>query len=98
MVDSGYFGDSLLIATMVFITFAFLTITIFYTLSTPIDTIYEGFLDADLGEAEGPSEWLLPYYRLATSMVFAIGILTPVVWYIMWIFHREPAYERYRRR
>lgn len=77
-------------AGIVFIVYLFVMILLYYILSTPIDTFFDGLLSADLGLATGDMAFHGPNIEWALKLVFAIGISIPVTWFIFWIFSREP--------
>ena len=91
MVDEGYFGDSILVAGLTFVVYAGVMVMIYYLVSPVTYGIFNGFLEADLGLAEGPSNWILPYISNVLNIAFFVGIFSPAIWFIFWVFHREPS-------
>jgi len=88
---------SITIIGATFLLYLFIMIIVFYVLSSPVAYIFDAFAGVPLGEASDEMATYLPYYRAAVQLGFAIGIATPVVWFIMKIFSREPAYYMPRR-
>lgn len=88
---------SITIAGILLLVFLFSSIIFYMTVSGPISTVLDGFDDADVGDASDEMDSFLPGVRIALSMAFAIFVITPVAGFVMWVFSREPFYERYRR-
>lgn len=75
----------------------FLVIILYFLISTPVETILDGFDDADTGDATVHMDYTLPWIRSAFYLAFAIAIASPIVIFIMRTFEREPRWD-YRRR
>jgi hypothetical protein len=75
----------------------FLVIILYFVISTPLESIMDGFDDADVGDANAEMDYTLPWIRSAMSMAFAIAIASPVVIFVFRTFEREPRWD-YRRR
>jgi len=91
--------NSIAYAGLVFITYLFLMVTIFFVLSGPVDTIMTAFSDGAVGTSYATQ--MNSYHAgfvLAIKIAFALGIAAPITWFIMWIFSREPAVYQYKRR
>jgi len=89
--------NSITVAGVIMLIYLSVMIMFFYLLSTPVNAIFDGLSGTSLGEATDEMATFLPWIRTAVNMVFAIGIATPITWFIFWIFNREPDFSRYRR-
>lgn len=88
-------NNGLLINSLWFIFYLFLMITIFVILGGPIDTIFDSFTSNPVVTQQA---YMVPNYKLAVRLAFAIGITTPVIWFVAKMFSREPSVYKYRRR
>ena len=84
---------SLTKAGVVLVTYLFVVLVIYFALSVPINTIFDGFDAADFAMAEDEKDTYLPIIRNALTIFFAILLSIPIVWFFFWVFHREPAYQ-----
>jgi len=84
-------------AGLVFIVYLFIMTILFYTLATPVNTILVGVMNIDVPSVSDELNLYIPYYIQAITMVFLLGIATPCVWFIFWIFSREPIQGVVRR-
>jgi len=70
-------------------------IVLFIVLGGPVDTIFDSMTSNPVVPEQTQ---MVPNYKLAARLAFAIGITTPVVWFVAKMFSREPAVYKYRRR
>jgi len=77
-------------AGVVMIVYLFIAITAYFLLSTPMTMIFDGFDDADAGDATTHLDTLMPTIRTVFSMFFALMAAVPITWFIFWSMHREP--------
>lgn len=89
-------SDSITYNGAIFLLFLFIAITVFFVLSTPVDNILEGLLGLDGLESSDELDTFIPLIQNAVKIAFSLGIATPVVWFIVKIFSREPAYYQKR--
>jgi len=75
----------------------FLILVIYFVISGPLETIFDGFDDADTGEATGYMNIHLPWIRTALNIAFSVAIVTPVMIFIFRTFERDPEWYYYRR-
>lgn len=90
-------SDSITRMGVIFIFYLFISLLIYFVLSTPVAMLFDGFDDADFGEAENEKNRFLPNIRTSFTIAMAFFIGIPVTWFIMKIFSREPDYSRFRR-
>lgn len=76
----------------------FMIMVLYFVISTPLESMFGSFDDADSGDATDEMNTFLPNIRNAMNMAFAIAIVTPPVVFILWIFYREPEWTYRRRR
>jgi len=84
-------------AGAILIIYLFIVLIAFFTISTPFDEIMSGVEDADTGAAEPYIAEHSGWYRILFNMFFAMFGIAPMVWFVVWVFHREPdwGYRRY---
>jgi len=87
---------SITIAGAVMAISTFIIIVLFFTISSPMEHMFNAFDDVDAGEATDEINEYLPNIETAFWMGMAIAIITPAVIFIFWVFKREPDwfYER----
>jgi hypothetical protein len=83
-------GDSIAIAGIVFVAYAFIMITLAYMLADPLDMIVSAIGGADVPDANDALTTFIPMYRAAIKMALLLGMATPFVVFIMWVYNREP--------
>lgn len=88
-------NDGIVVNGLYFIFFLFLMIVVFVVLGGPVDTIFDSFI---YNPVVSEQSYMVPNYKLAARLAFAIGIATPSVWFVAKMFSREPAVYKYRRR
>jgi len=87
--------DSITKNGVIFIAYLALMLFLFYILGGPIDTVMDGILsDTTVSQMATYG----PAFKTAARLAFAIGITTPVVWFVVKMFSREPAYFYDKRR
>ena len=91
-------SDSLIMMGVAFITYLFMAIIFTFVFHYPIDLILGVFQSATVSGATTYLNEFIPYYRTALIIAFALFVGTPVVWFIMKIFSREPALYQNKRR
>jgi len=84
-------------AGVLFLAFLFMVVVFYFVLSGPVDAIFDGFDDVDDPISGDEIDLFLPNIRTAMNIAFALMLATPITGFIMWVFSREPFYERYRR-
>lgn len=91
-------SDSITYNSVIFLLFLFIAIVVFSILSDPVDTILDAILGMDGLTSSSQIDTYVPYIKTAVKIAFSLTIATPVVWFIIKIFSREPAYyNRYNR-
>jgi len=81
-------SSGIIINSITFISLLFLAVVLFYVLGGPVDIIFDAFTDNPVVSEQTT---FVPNFKLAARMAFAIGIATPVVWFFVKMFSREPA-------
>jgi len=84
-------SDSISINGAYLLLFLFIFITVFAVLADPVDNIMDGILNLDGMTSSDEIDQYVPYYKTAARLALALGIATPVIWFIAKIFSREPA-------
>ena len=83
-------------AGIIFIVYLFIVVIAFFALSPVIEAIFGAFQGRDFGVATSQMNNYLPGIMSAMTLFLALFISAPIAWFIMWVFHREPA-EYYNR-
>jgi len=86
--------DSIALAGVSFLIFLFMAIAVYFLLSAPVETVLDSFLSGDFGDANDELAEFVPLIKTGVKIAFALAIATPMTYFIMWVFHREPAHER----
>jgi hypothetical protein len=86
--------NSITLNGVLFIVYLTLGVIVFWVLGGPVDTIFESML---IDPVVSQQNTFIPLYAMAARVAFAIGITTPVVWFLAKIFSREPGFVGYRR-
>lgn len=89
--------NSIAKAGVYFAVYLFIMVTVFFVLSAPVNYIFDGFLLGEYGLAQDEMNTFVPLLKGAVQMAFAICLAAPLMWFVMWVFHREPDVSRYRR-
>jgi len=77
--------------------YAFIVIVIYIVLSSPFDDIMTDFENLNLTNSDTEVEGGSSYGRLVFDMIFALAVIIPMLWFIIWCFRREPDWgERFR--
>ena len=87
--------DGLILRGILLITYTFIVITIYIVVSSPFETIVSGMEDINMTDSDTHIESVGGNVRLAFDMAFALAILVPSLWFIVWVFSREADW-RYR--
>ena len=90
-------ADSITRAGMIYLVYTFMVVITYFLLSTPIALLFDSFIGGDYGTASGEMAYYVPFFETVLNIALAIFLAIPITWFVMWIFHREPAYYRYRR-
>lgn len=91
-------SDSLIMMGVAFITYLFMAIIFTFVFHYPVDLILNAFQGATVTNATPYLSEFIPYYRTALIIAFALFVGTPVAWFIVKIFSREPAVYKNKRR
>ena len=89
--------ESIVHAGVVFIVFLALMVMLYFFLSAPIDAIMGGLDDNPPDDSQAYVTEYYPNFNWAIKAAFACGIATPLTWFIMWVFSKEP-FVGYKRR
>lgn len=87
-------NNGILVNGLWFIFWLFLAFIVFILLGAPVDAIFDSFINNPVVSEQS---WMVPNYKLAARIAFAIGITTPVIWFVAKMFSREPAVYNRRR-
>jgi len=89
--------DSITRIGAIFLFYLFVVIISYFVMSTPVELLFDGFDDADFGEAENEITSYMPTFRTAFTIAMGFLLAIPVTWFVIKIFSREPDFYRYRR-
>ena len=90
-------SDSIALAGIVFVVYVFVMLVLALFLADPIDNILSSIGAADVPDANEHLDNYIPMYRSAVRLALLLGMATPFVVFIMWVFNREPVQEFIRR-
>jgi len=85
-----------LYAGIILVVYLFALMIGYYAVSTPFENLMDGIDDADGGLAADEIDTHVGNYKTFFNMAFALMAITPIVWFIFWVFHREPDWRYYR--
>ena len=77
-------------AGVAMIVYLFIVITAYFLLSVPINAVFDGFDDANAGEATEHIDHIVPNIKIVFNVFFACFAAVPVTWFIFWTMKREP--------
>lgn len=75
---------------VILIVYLFIIITLYIFLSGPFDDITTSFENINLTASDSHIESSAATIRTVFNMVFGGLAIVPIVWFIVWCFHREP--------
>jgi len=78
------------------VVYLFIVLVAYFTISSPFENLVSGFEGTDT-LASDEIEDNVSLYRSVFNMFFALLGLVPIIWFIVWIFHREPDWSYVRR-
>jgi hypothetical protein len=88
-------SGGIVIRGVLLIVYTFIVITIYIVASSPFEEIVSGMEDINMTASDAHIESSGVYVRLAFNLCFALAVIIPSLWFIVWVFHREPDW-RYR--
>ena len=59
-------------------------------LSSPFDDMMSGLEDLNMTASDAKVEDASGWGRTVFDMIFAGFVLVPIIWFVVWVFHREP--------
>jgi len=80
---------------IIMLVYLFLFLIVYFVLSAPLTSMFDGF-GAASGEHSDEMDTYLPYIRSALNVAFALIIVSPIVGFIVWVYHREPDWSMRR--
>jgi len=89
--------NSIIKAGLIMILYMFIVLILYFTLSGPFNLLFDTFEVSSFGEATDEMHRHVPNIRWAFNVFFSILAAIAITWFIVWIFHREPHWEFYRR-
>ena len=90
--------DTITHAGIIFLVYLSLMIMLYFLLGGAVDAIFDAFTGSHFGLANDAMAEYVPLYRNAVKLAFAIGLATPITWFIFWSFSIEPSYSKIRYR
>jgi hypothetical protein len=94
----NYEIDNILHAGLVFGLYLFISIVLYYVLSYPLDLIFNGIQAGSVGTpSESYMAWQMPGVVWGLNVAFALFLAFPIVWFVMWVFSREPDFSMFKR-
>jgi len=82
--------NNIIHAGVVFVIWLWIAIAMYFLLSPAIDAIFEGMINAPLGDTADEMTRHGPEIQQAVKIAFALGVATPSTWIIFWVFSAEP--------
>lgn len=83
-------NDGIILRGILLIVYTFIIITIYIVASSPFENVISGIEDVNMTATDSYVETAGTNIRLAFNMSFALAILVPTLWFIVWIFRSEP--------
>lgn len=77
-------------AGVLMIAYLFIIIALYMFLSSPFDDIVTSFENINATASDAHIESASSYGRTVFNMIFAGLAIVPMLWFIVWVFHREP--------
>lgn len=71
-------------------TYLFIIIIIYMVLSSPFDDMMSGLEDLNMTASDAKVEDASSWGRTVFDMMFAGLALVPLLWFVVWVFRREP--------
>jgi len=78
------------------IVYLFIIIVCYIVLSSPFETIISGFEDINSTASDAQIESSGGLVRSAFDISFGLAGIIPIVWFIVWVFSREPDWRYYQ--
>lgn len=88
-------NGSITLAGVAMLVYLITMIMVVFTLADPIDAVVEQIGGIDAPDAQTELNTYIPLYRQAITLALVIGIATPFVVFIFWVFNRETI-QQYR--
>lgn len=70
--------------------YLFVIIIIYMVLSSPFDDMMSSFEDLNMTKSDAKVEDASSWGRAVFDMIFAGLALVPLLWFVVWVFRREP--------
>lgn len=80
-------------AGLIFVVYLFVAILLYYLLSYPVEVLINAFFVDSISE----TFTILPLVKTALNIAFALSFAFPIVWFVVWVFSREPDVSMFRR-
>jgi len=87
-------SNSITVNGVLFIIYLVIAAIVFYVLGGPMDTLFDSLTN---NAVVSQQETMIPVYKTAVRIAFALGVATPIIWFLIKIFSREPTIYQYRR-
>jgi len=83
-------------AGVIMMVYFFTLFVAYMVISTPFENMVSGFENTNTTLADAQVDAQAGYGRTAFKIAFGLAALIPFMWFLFWIFHREPDW-RYRQ-
>jgi len=75
--------------------YLFVVVALYIFLSSPFDDMVSGFEDLNMTASDAKVDYTGGVIRTVFDLIFAGLAIVPLLWFIVWVFRREPDW-RYR--
>jgi hypothetical protein len=95
MFEQGQQTNSLLFATVIVVVYEAVVIMMFYFLAPVVMMVLYTIFNSSVVTASQNAVYSGEFY-FVTVMMFAVAMLIPLVWLILWVLRVESGYQIYR--
>ena len=75
---------------VVLVVYTFIVIVVYFLAASPFNAIFDGFDDADIGDATSHLDSYVPYVKFIFQMMFACAVSVIPTWFVFKVLEREP--------
>lgn len=78
------------------IAYMFVIIVMYLALSSPFDDVFTEFENLNMSASDTQVDYHTGNVRIVFDLCFALAGIIPIVWFIVWVFSREPDWRYYQ--
>ena len=78
------------------IVYLFIIIVTYIVISSPFEVMVSGFEDVNETASDSYVDFTSGVVRIVFNFCFALAGLIPIIWFIVWVFQREPDWRYYQ--